>query len=177
MKRLRTIALLIAAAALLAVPAIGQADHGSPHGKANGKSKGKGKGKGKAGDRCVVRKGFVVKGTLVSYTPDGAAAGNQETVTITVTGANRHARNSGDLNDSGPQNALAGTQFTVPTSDEFDVQLTDYETGEAPGTGDRVRIVGKVPVTKKKCVTNPNTTLADRYGVVNVRKVKIVDAD
>ena len=177
MKRLRTIALLVGAAALLAVPTVGQANHGSPHGKAKGKAKAQGKAKGKSGDRCVVRKGFVVKGTLVSYTPDGPAAGNQETVTITVTRANRHARNSGDLDDSGPSNNLAGTQYTVPTSDEFDVQLTDYEANEAPGIGDRVRIVGKVPVTKKKCVTSPNTTLADRYGTVNVRKVKIVDAD
>src|ERR671917_2035355 len=115
MKRLQTIALLIAAGALLAVPAIGQANHGFPHGKAKGKDKAK--VKPKTGSKCVVSKGFVVRGTLVSYTPDAAAAGNQETVTITVTGANRHARNSGDLDDSGPMSSLAGVQYTVPTSD------------------------------------------------------------
>ena len=48
-----------------------------------------------------MNKGFVVKGTLVSYTADDAATpANEGTVTITVTKANKHARVSGELADA-----------------------------------------------------------------------------
>ena len=172
MKRIQTIALLTAAVALLAVPAIGQAHKTGAqhnHGKSNGK------GKGKTRDRCTVNKGFVVRGTLLSYTADDSnQAGNQETVTITVTKGNRHARNSGEL-ASPDSNPLPGVQLTVPTSDDFDVQLEGHEPNESL-VGDAVRIVGKVAVERKKCA-ELGDTLADRYGAVNIRKVKIVDAD
>ena len=173
MKRLQTIALLVAAAALLAVPAIGQADHGSPHGKAKGKAKGKGKAKSK----CVVHKGFVVKGTLAvgGYNAGSPAAGD-ETVTIDVTKMNRHASRSG-LTDAVPGGSLQYrvTNAAGPNSDPFKLQISDEVPGTAPGVGDRVRITGKVAVTKRKC--EPSASLEDRYDAVDIRKVKIVDAD
>ena len=170
MKRLQTIALLIAAGALLAVPAIGQANHGAPHGKAKGKSK----ANTRAQSKCVVKKGFVVKGTLVTagYNPGTAAAGD-ETVTIDVTKMNRHASRSG-LTDVVSGGSLQ-YRVTNAGADPFRLQISDEVPSTLPGAGDRVRITGKVLVTKRKC--EPNASLEDRYDAVDVRKVKIVDAN
>ena len=178
MTRLKTIALLIAAAALLAVPAIGQANHGSPHGKAKGKAKAKTKGKGKTRDRCTVHKGYVVKGTLTNYTGP-----NNESVTISVTGANKHARVSGELTDTNTNQdgvQVSGGSYTVDhvnPEDAFSVVFSGYDDAADRTTtaSDKVRIIGKVAVTKRKC--EPNASLEDRYDAVDVRKVKIVDAD
>ena len=172
-KRTQSLALLVAAAALLAVPAVGQAHKtGAQH---NHGANGKGKGKAKA--KCVVNKGFVVRGTLVSYTADNPATqANEATpLVITVTKANRHARLSGELTDANP--ALAGVQLSVPTTDAFRVQLEEYEANEVPGAGDAVRVVGKVAVTRKKCATPQQNTVAKRYGALNVRKVKFTEVD
>lgn len=166
-KRIQTMALLVAAGALLAVPATGDAHHKPTHTKG---------GKGKS---CVkkptVNKGFVVKGTVVSYKADNPATpANEATpLVITVTNANKHARVSGELADANPM--LAGDQYSVPISDSFKVQLAEYEAGEAPGAGDKVRIIGKVAVTKKKCATAEQNTVAKRYGDVNIRKVKFTE--
>ncbi|MGH8573758.1 MAG: hypothetical protein ACREX8_14470, partial [Gammaproteobacteria bacterium] len=88
-KRIQSLAMVVAAGALLAVPAIGQADKPDANGNHNHANRGK---------SCVkkptVNKGFVVTGTVVSYT-----AG---TLVVTVTKANRHARVSGELVDSPP---------------------------------------------------------------------------
>lgn len=174
MRRLQTIALLTAAGALLALPAIGEAHKTGAqhnHGKANGKANGNGKGKSCA-NKSTVWKGFVVKGTLKTYT--AATGANPATVVITVTGANRHARNSGELDDtntSQPGTQVAGGEYTVDDDVAgFTVQA------DTPSTGDKVRVIGKVEVTRKKCAA-ANATLDDRYGDVNVRKVKIIDAD
>ena len=179
MKRLQTIALLTAAGALLAVPAIGQAHRtGDQH------NHGQGKAKGKSGDRCVVNKGFVVKGTLTnlaSYVADDSATPiNEANVPVTVTGANRHARRAGvDVGDTYTADGTPATPATVDNDDSFSVHLSGYEVGQTPpdgpSLGDRVRIIGKVAVTKRKC--EPNASLEDRYDAVNIRKVKIVDAD
>jgi hypothetical protein len=166
-KRIQTLALLVAAGALLAVPALGEAAHKPSHSPGT---------KGKRCKKPTVNKGFVVKGTWVSYTADNPATpANEGTVTITVTKANRHARVSGDLVDGNAQ--LAGVQYTVPTSDPFKVTLSEYEANEVPGPNDRVRISGKVPVTKKACATPQQTTVADRYGTVNVKKVAFTEVD
>ena len=170
-KRIRFMALLIAAGALLAIPAVGEAHHKAGHSKG-----GKG-GKGKScAKKPTVNKGFVVKGTLVSYTADDPATKrNESSVEITVTGANRHARVSGELKDTNP--TKPGVQYTVDASgaDPFEVRLSGYETG-APATGDKVRIAGKIAVQRKKCA-DKDATLAERYGAVNIRRVKIIDAD
>ena len=175
-KRIRFMALLIAAGALLAIPAVGQAHH------KGGQSKG-GKGKSCA-KKPTVNKGFVVKGTLTSYTADDPATpGNETSVSIKVTGANRHARVSGKLVDTNAAKRgvqVAGGSYTVDSSgtpaDLFGVRLSGYETGETPATGDKVRIAGKIAVKRKKCAAK-GTSLDDRYGAVNIRRVKIIDAD
>lgn len=176
MKKLQIIASFAAAGALLAVPAVGQANHGVPHGKSQGAPHGKAKGKNKAGSKCVVNKGFTVRGTLVSYTADNAGTQNvnEESVTLTVTGQNRHAQRAG-LTDVSP--GTPGLQYRLNDADDsFTLQLSEFGPGQAPAAGDAVRIVGKVAVTKKKCAP-AGASLEDRYGAVNVRKVKIVDAD
>ncbi len=166
MKRLQTIASLAAAGALLAVPAVGQAHHKADHAKG-----GNGGGASKnCAKKATVNKGFVVKGTLVSFGAGAPAAGD-ETVTITVTKMNRHARRSGltDVDSAAP-----GTQYTLTGAN---VQLSGFDgPTDTPSAGDRVRIVGKVAVTRKKCAP-AGTSLEDRYGDVDVRRVKIVDAD
>ena len=173
MKRLQATAWLAAAGALLAVPAAGQAHHDAGHTKGgNGKSA---PGKGCA-KKSTVNKGFSVKGTLVSYTADNAGTPNvnEESLTLTVTGQNRHARRAG-LTDVSP--GTAGLQYRLNDADDsFTLQLSEFGPGQAPAAGDAVRIVGKVAVTKKKCAP-AGASLEDRYGAVNVRKVKIVDAD
>ncbi len=174
-KRIRFMALLIAAGALLAIPAVGQAHHKAGHSKG-------GKGKSCA-KKPTVNKGFVVKGTLVSYTADNPLTTdtNESNVEITVTGANRHARVSGELEDKNPTKPgvqVAGGSYTVDASgaDPFGVRLSGYETGETPGAGDKVRIAGKIAVQRKKCAAE-GASLDDRYGAVNIRRVKIIDAD
>lgn len=161
MKRLQTIASLAAAGALLAVPTVGQAHHGAPHGKAKGHGK-------SCANKPTVNKGFVVKGTLVSYNA-GLPATGDETVTVNVTRRNRHARR-----------VTLPTPYVLNSSTDrngFRVVLSGYETGEVPTNGptagDKVRIIGKVAVTRKKCATPPT----GRYGDVDVRRVRIVDAD
>lgn len=167
-KRIQSLALVVAAGALLAVPAVGNAHHKPGHTK----------GGGSLPAKCVVNKGFVVKGTLVSYTADNPTTTlvDEESVTLTVTKMNRHARRSG-LTDV--DNVAAGTQYRINASgtgaDPFTAQLSGYEPNETPGAGDKVRVIGKVAVTKRRC--EPNASLEDRYDAVNVRKVKIVDAD
>ena len=200
-KRIQFTALLIAAGALLAIPAVGQAHHKTGHSQAHhktghsqahhktGHSKGghgHGHGTGKScAKKPSVNKGFTVRGTLVSYTADDPATlnVNETSVAIIVTGANRHARVSGELIDTDatkPGVQVAGGAYTVDSSgtpaDLFGVRLSGYETGESPAAGDKVRIVGKIAVTRKKCAA-AGTSPADRYGEVDVRKVKIIDAD
>lgn len=181
-KRTQSLALLVAAAALLAVPAVGQAHKtGAQHNHGtNGKAKGKAK--------CVVNKGFVVKGTLASDpTLDDPATTNvnEGNVEITVTNANRHARISGEFTDQNPGRRgiqVSGDDYTADGTpgangtDPFGIRLVDYEPGEAPAAGDKVRIAGKIAVTRKKCADSSDS-VADRYGAVNIRSVKIVDAD
>jgi hypothetical protein len=176
-KTLRVLALLVAGGSLLVAPTVSQAHHkpGHPGGPKNGPDK---------SQRCkkpATNVGFVVRGTLTSFTADNpTTATNEAAASITVAGANRHARNSGDLADvdpSTPGTQVQGGAFTVSAStDPFEVQLEDFEAGEAPAAGDMVTIVGKVARTKAKCAA-AGTSVADRYGQVNIRKVVIHDAD
>jgi hypothetical protein len=162
----RILVLLVAAGALFALPATGLADHkGEPHGQ--GKSKGEEK-------RCAKtpKVGYSVRGTLVSST-----AGS---VTFTVTKANRHARNSGDIADQDAAQEgvqVAGATYTVNgTTDPFNLNLVGYEGADTPSLGDAVKVNGRIPRTKKRCAAE-GTSLADRYGAVDVRRVTISDRD
>jgi hypothetical protein len=176
-KTVRLLALLVAACALLVAPAVGQAHHKPGHTKGP-KSEHPNSKRCKKSEKNV---GFVVRGTLTSFTADDPLSPVSEaSVSITVTGANRHARNSGELVDtdaSTPGTQVQGGPYTVSgATDPFKVKLVDFETGEAPAAGDSVKIIGKVARTKAKCAA-PGTSLADRYGDVNIRKVVIHDAD
>jgi hypothetical protein len=149
-------ALLAACIALVALPGLAEAERG------------KGKGKGKA-KKCVIHPGFVVKGTLVSFTADKADTTdtNEASVALKVTGANKHARRSG---------ISKGDEVTYTAADDkdgFKVRLSGYEEGNTPDDNDKVRVVGKIAYTKKKCA--PDKTREERYGDVNVRRVKILD--
>jgi hypothetical protein len=181
-KTIRLLALLVAACALLVAPAVGQAHHKPGHSKGpKGEHQNNGQTHSKRCKKSSKNVGFVVRGTLTAFTPDveGTPA-NEASVTITVTGANRHARNSGELVDTDP--ATPGTQVqggpysVTGAADPFKVKLVDYEPGELPAAGDSVKIIGKVARTKAKCAP-AGTSLDERYGDVNIRKVVIHDAD
>ena len=175
-KTTRLLVTLTATGALLALPVASQADPGK------GKGKGQTKSQQGASKRCAKtpKVGYSVSGTLVSLTGDDPATpANEGTVTITVTGANAHARNSGEIAD---QNAtakgvqVAGATYTVPTTDAYTLTLEGYEGADTPSAGDEVHITGKIPVTKKKCAPS-GTSTADRYGAPDVRRVTVADRD
>jgi hypothetical protein len=171
-KKLRYIALLAAGGALLVAPVTSQGHHRQGHTKGPSKSKSCNK---------TPRVGFVVRGTLTSFTPDTAGNEvNEASVTITVTGANRHARRSGELQDMNPNEegvqVKGGTYTVSATDDPFRLRLVAYEAGESPATGDHVRISGLIPRVRSRCAAE-GTSLADRYLEENVRRVRIKDAD
>jgi hypothetical protein len=167
---------LAGALALVAFPATGVAKRGE-HGK-----QGKHAEHAKGGKGCAKAhsRGFQVGGTLVSMTADVPATEESEaTVTLTVTSANKHARESGELAD---QNAdrkgvqAKGATYTVPVGDAYELRLSnDYGTG-APAAGDRVKVKGRVPVTRKRCA-DEGTTTADRYGTPDVTRVSVKPAE
>jgi hypothetical protein len=171
LKTVRTIAALAVAGALLAVPATGLAAKGG-----QGKSQGTAKSCKKAPSV-----GYIVKGTLVSATPDdpGTTDVSEASVTITVTSANSHARKSGELVDmdlatEGVQ--VAGATYTVPAGDAYVLKLHGYEGTDTPSPGDTVRIGGRIPRTKSRCAPE-GTSTATRYGTPDVRGVAIWDVD
>src|SRR5262245_45494581 len=115
MNKARLAALMAATCVLLVVPAVapavGQAHHKPGHTKGpKGEQGPKGEHpKSKHCNKPEKNVGFVVRGTLTSFTADNPATpANEASVSITVTGANRHARNSGELVDTDP--ATPGTQ-------------------------------------------------------------------
>ena len=146
MKIARNILTVALAAALFAVPA-------TALGAKGGQGKSKKGGQNKAKNCAKTHKvGFQVGGTLVSVTP----------VTLTVTSANSHARKSGEL---------VGGTYTVPAGDAFELKLGDDGTA-VPAAGDRVKVKGRVAVTKKRCAAE-GATVADRYDTPDVIRVKI----
>ena len=163
MKIARNILTVALAAALFAVPATAFGAKGG-----QGKSKKGGqhaKGQGKAKNCAKTHKvGFQVGGTLVSVAPDeaGTTDASEASVTLTVTSANSHARKSGEL---------VGGTYTVPAGDAFELKLGDDGTA-VPDEGDRVKVKGRVAVTKKRCAAE-GASLADRYDTPDVLRVKI----
>jgi hypothetical protein len=124
--------------------------------------------------------GFAVAGTLVSLTADDpTTAASEATVTLKLTAANRHARRSGDIVD---QDAVKkgvqpkGFDFTVPAGDAYRLRLHGYQGTDTPSVGDKVRVRGRIAVTKPRCAA-PGTSVADRYGAIDVRRVSIGDRD
>jgi hypothetical protein len=166
LKTARTIAALALAAALVAVPSTALAAKGG-HGK--------GKGKAKSCAKAHTR-GFQLTGTLVSLTADDLSTtdSSEATLTLTVTAANRHARNSGELED---QNAdrkgvqVVGGTYTLPAGDAFVLQLGD-DGALVPAAGDRVKVKGRIALTQKRCSAE-GAAAADRYDAPDVTRVKV----
>jgi hypothetical protein len=176
-KTIRLLTMFVAAVALLVAPAVVQAHHKPDH--TNGPNGGQ--HKSQSCKKPAKNVGFVVRGTLTAFVADIPVTPiDESTVSITVTGANRHARNSGELQDTDPitpgTQVKGGPYTVIASTDPFKVKLVGFETGETPAAGDSVKIIGKIARTKSKCAA-PGTSLADRYGEVNVRKVVIHDAD
>jgi hypothetical protein len=174
LKHTKTLAALVAGGALLALPVTGLAKpgHGHGHGHGNGTAKSCAKAK---------KVGYVVRGTLVSVTADDPATAdtNEAVVTLTVTGANRHARQSGELADTDATKAgvqVKGGSYTATAADDaFTLKLKGYA-GTDPSVGDKVHVTGKIALTKKRCAAD-GTSLADRYGETNIKKVAIAARD
>jgi hypothetical protein len=163
-------------AALLVFPATGVAKKGEHGGHGHGHGHGKAhklnaQSKGCAKLRTV---GYQVTGTLVSVTPDDPATPDSEaTVTLTVSSANSHARSSGELEDQNVDrkgNQVVGATYTVPAGDAYVLKLGGDGTA-VPAAGDRVKVKGRVAVTKKRCVAEGMTT--DRYATPDVSRVTI----
>jgi len=171
LKHTRTIAALVAGGALLALPAIGLATPGNSNGHGNSQG---------SANSCKVKKGFVVRGTLVSYTADDALTpGDQTKVTLKVTGGNRHARRSGELADQDatkPGFQVKGGEYVATAADDaFTLKLNGYDSGDTPSVGDKVHVIGKIALTKKRCA--PDKSREERYGASNIKKVTISDRD
>jgi len=178
----RMLVTMSAVGALLALPAAGAAHpgkdqgQGKAHGQATPQS---GKGQSK---RCAKTQkvGYSVRGTLVSFVADNPATpANEGTVTLTVTGANRHARDSGEIADQDavtPGVQVQGATYTVPVTDPFVLKLRGYAAPDTPSVGDVVHVSGKIARMKQKCVP-AGTSTADRYATPDVRRVTIIDSD
>lgn len=177
LKNARTIATLVAAGTLLAAPAAGLAAKGGNSETA----KAKGKGKAKVCSTKTHSVGYQVKGTFVSAVADDPATTgvNEATITLTVTSANSHAAKSGEMAD---QNAskkgvqVKGATMTVAATDAFELKLNGYEGTDTPSAGDRVKVSGRIKLTKKACAP-AGTSTADRYAAPDVKKVTLTDRD
>ena len=168
-KNAKMIATLVAAGSLLAAPATGIAAKGGKSTTAKTKS-------------CATAPSlsYQVSGTFVSATlDDPATPGNDASVTLKVTSANSHAAKSGEIAD---QNAtrkgvqVKGATYTVSATDAFTLKLNGYEGADTPSVGDRVKVSGKIKLTKKACAP-AGTSTADRYAAPDVKKVTISDRD
>jgi hypothetical protein len=168
MQTIRTIAVAAATGALALAPAAVDAHPRDGH-------------KPKKAKRCVVKPAFFVKGTVTAFTADdpGTPGVNEASVTIRVTGANSHARNSGELADQDSAEKgvqVKGASYVADaSSDAYRLVLSGYESGESPEAGDKVRALGKIELTRKRCARNES--LADRYGDVDLKRVRLIDED
>ncbi len=165
----KTITAMVAAGALLAAPAAGLA------------AKGENKGKGTT-QRCAKVSGlsYQVSGTLVSVTADNPATpASEATVTMKVTSANAHAAKSGEIADQDATKKgvqVKGATYTVAAGDAYTLKLNGYEAPDTPSAGDRVKVSGKIKLTKKACAP-AGTSTADRYAAPDVKKVTVSDRD
>jgi hypothetical protein len=159
LKTVSRIVALAAVAALVAAPAGAFAAKGG-QGKAQGKAKSCAK---------TLTRGYQMTGTLVSWTEDS--------VTLSVTSANRHARNSGELEDQDAERKgyqVVGATYTVPVN--ADVLKLGDDGAAVPSVGDRVKVKGRVALTKKRCAAE-GTSVEDRYATPDVTRVTISDRE
>jgi hypothetical protein len=159
------IAALAVAAAVVAAPATAVAAKG-------------GQGKAKSCAKTATR-GYQLTGTLVSWTVDDPSTLEAEgSVTLAVTSANRHARNSGELVDQDAERKgvqVVGATYTVPAGDAYVLELGD-DGAAVPSEGDRVKVKGRIALTKKRCAAD-GTSTADRYATPDVTRVTISDRE
>ncbi len=159
-KNARTIAALTAAGAVLALPATVAAQRPDNPGQ-------QGRERSCQNVRTV---GYQVSGTLVTATASS--------VTMTVRSANGHARKSGEIADQDATRRgvqVRGATISVPVT-AATLRLRGYEGTDTPSAGDRVRVSGRVPLQKRKCAA-AGTSVADRYGAPQIRRVTISDRD
>jgi hypothetical protein len=173
------IAALAATIALVALPATGVAKKGE-HGKRGAHTEHAKGGKGKSCAK-VHSRGFQIGGTLVSMTADDPATldASEATVTLTVTSANKHARESGELADQDAERKgvqAKGATYTVPVGDAFELRLSETYGAATPAAGDLVKVKGRVAVTKKGCAEE-GTSTADRYATPDVTRVSVKPAE
>lgn len=173
-KNAKMIATMVAAGSLLAAPAAGIAAKGGHSATAKGKAK-----------ACATKTtgvGYQVSGTLASVTLDDPAttAVNEGAITLLVTSANSHAAKSGEIAD---QNAtkkgvqVKGATMTLAVAtDAYTVKLHGYEGTDTPSVGDRVKVSGRIKLTKKACAP-AGTSTADRYATPDIKTVTISDRD
>jgi len=165
LKTVSRIAALAVAAALVAAPATAIAAKGG---------QGKAKSCAKTGTR-----GYQLAGTLVSMTADDPGTLESEaSVTLIVTSANRHARNSGELTDQDVDRKgvqVVGATYTVPAGDAYVLKLGD-DGAAIPSPGDRVKVKGRIALTKKRCALD-GTSTADRYAAPDVTRVTVSDRE
>ena len=154
LKNTKMIATFVAAGAMLAAPAAGLAAKGGNSAAAKGKAK-----------ACATAKSvsYQVSGTFVSAVADDPATpANEGTITMTVTSANVHAAKSGEIAD---QNAtkkgvqVKGATMTIAATDAFVLKLNGYEAPDTPSAGDKVKVSGKIALTKKRCVVRGRGTV------------------
>lgn len=176
-KNARLLTTLLATGSLLAAPAAGLAAKGGTPG--SGKAK-PANAKSKKCAKADVTRAYVVGGTLVSVTADDPATpASEATVTLKVTSANAHARRSGEIADQDATKKgvqLKDAEYTVAAGDAFTLKLNGFEGTDTPSVGDKVKVHGKIKLTKKACAP-AGTSLADRYATPDVKKVTITDRD
>ena len=176
LKNTRMITAFVAAGALLAAPAVGLAAKGGNSATA------KAKGKAKACATKSVGMGYQVGGTLVSVVPDNPATTdvNEMVVTMTVTSANAHAAKSGEIADQNATKkgvqAKGATMTLTAADDAYTLKLNGFEGTDTASPGDRVKVSGKIKLTKKRCAP-AGTSTADRYAAPDVKRVTISDRD
>jgi len=140
------------------------------------------KGKNKTAHGCMQARNapFIVHGTFVSAVADDPATpASEATVTLKLTGASGHAKRSGDIADQDavkPGVQVKGAEYTVAAGDAFTLKLNRFEGTDTPSVGDKVRVRGRIAVTKKRCAP-AGTSVADRHGAVDIRRVVIGDRD
>jgi hypothetical protein len=163
LKTVSRIAALVVAAALVAAPATAVAAKG-------------GQGKAKSCAKTATR-GYQLTGTLV-MPADPTTLDASTSVTLLVTSANRHARNSGELADMDADREgvqVVGATYTVPVGDAYDLKLGD-DGAAIPSEGDRVKVKGRIALTKKRCAVEGASTDA-RYAAPDVTRVTISDRE
>ena len=68
-----------------------------------------------------------------------------------------------------------GATYTVPEGDAYPLTLRNFGAA-VPSEGDRVKVKGRVALTKKRCAVD-GTSTADRYATPDVTRVRISDPE